>query len=135
VNAHGTSTNLRNVTESDAIGNVFGRGVGCSALRVTPRLKGAGVMQIHGIDLGAANRDPRRFASPDLFDTGRPSLQHVNFGGGAYFCIGAALSRLEGRVAFPRIFRRFPGLAPAGPPVRSDHLLLRGYAELPVKLD
>lgn len=82
--------------------------------------------------LGAANRDPRRFTDPDAFRPDRPGVQHVSFGGGAYFCIGAALSRLEGRVAFPRIFQRFPALALAGPPVQGDHLLLRGYAELPV---
>ncbi len=84
--------------------------------------------------IGAGNRDPRRFAAPDTFDPLRTDGGPLSFGGGAHFCIGAALARLEGTVAFPRLLTRFPGIAPAGEPVRRDRLLLRGFDTLPVTL-
>lgn len=82
--------------------------------------------------IGAANRDPRKHADPDTFDPDRADVAHLSFGGGAYFCLGAALSRLEGRLAFPRLLQRFPDLAITREPVRSDGLLLRGYGVIPV---
>jgi cytochrome P450 len=82
--------------------------------------------------LGAANRDPRRFADPDRFDPMRPDNVPLSFGAGPHFCIGAALARLEGAVAFPRLLNRFPKIAAAGEPVRRDRLVLRGFDELPV---
>lgn len=82
--------------------------------------------------LGAGNRDPRRFARPDTFDPLRADGGPLSFGGGAHFCIGAALARLEAAVAFPRLLQRFPAIAPAGEPVRRDTLLLRGFDVLPV---
>jgi cytochrome P450 len=82
--------------------------------------------------LGAGNRDPRRFVHPDTFDPQRADGGPLSFGGGAHFCIGAALARLEAGVAFPRLLKRFPGIAPAGEPVRRDTLLLRGFDALPV---
>jgi cytochrome P450 len=82
--------------------------------------------------LGAGNRDPRRFAEPDTFAPLRADGAPLSFGGGAHFCIGAALAKLEGSVAFPRLTRRFPKLAPAGDPVRRKTFLLRGYDTLPV---
>ena len=82
--------------------------------------------------LGAGNHDPRRFAKPRTFDPARSDGAPLSFGGGAHFCIGAALARLEGAVAFPRLFDRFPKIAPAGEPTRRDTLLLRGFDTLPV---
>jgi cytochrome P450 len=82
--------------------------------------------------LGAGNRDPRRFARPDTFDPLRGDGGPLSFGGGAHFCIGAALARLEASVAFPRLLGRFRRIAPAGDPVRRDTLLLRGFDALPV---
>lgn len=55
----------------------------------------------------AANRDPRRFPDPDTFDIHRVT-QHMTFGVGAHYCLGAALARLEGRVAAEEILARFP---------------------------
>jgi cytochrome P450 len=82
--------------------------------------------------LGAGNRDPRRFRDPHVFDPARSDGGTLSFGGGAHFCIGAALARLEGAVAFPRLFARFGKLAAAGQPIRRDTLLLRGFDALPV---
>jgi cytochrome P450 len=82
--------------------------------------------------LGAGNRDPRRFTDPARFDPMRPDAGTLSFGGGAHFCIGAALARLEGVVAFPRLLSRFPRIAAAGEPARRDTLVLRGFDALPV---
>ena len=82
--------------------------------------------------LGAGNRDPRHFAEPDTFRPSRSDGSPLSFGGGAHFCIGAALARLEGTVAFPRLLSRFPRIVAAGEPVRRETFLLRGYDTLPV---
>lgn len=84
--------------------------------------------------LGAANRDPRRFTEPDRFWPQRPNAGPLSFGGGAHFCLGAALARLEGTVAFPRLLRRFPDLAAAGEPKRRFGIVLRGFEHQPVTL-
>ncbi len=89
--------------------------------------------------LGAANRDPRRFGDPGKFrparyDPAGPDSPPISFGAGAHFCLGAALARLEGAIAFPRLLSRFPVLAPAGDPVRRPGLVLRGYETLPIRV-
>jgi cytochrome P450 len=62
------------------------------------------------ISTGAANRDPSVFPSPDEFDIARKPNQHVAFGYGGFFCIGASLARTELRIVFNTLFRRFPAL-------------------------
>jgi cytochrome P450 len=87
--------------------------------------------------LGAANRDPARYLHPDRFDPTRGDSRPLSFGGGAHYCLGALLARLEATVAFGRLPARFPGLAPAPgtAPTRRDRIVLRGHASLPVVLD
>ena len=58
--------------------------------------------------VGAANRDDRKFADADRFDIHREVGSHLTFGYGPHFCLGAALARLEGRVALDEILNRFP---------------------------
>jgi len=84
--------------------------------------------------LGAANRDPARFADPDEFLPDRADGGPLSFGAGAHFCLGAALARLEGAIAFPRLLRRFGDLSQAGEAERRTGLVLRGFERLPVSL-
>jgi cytochrome P450 len=58
--------------------------------------------------LASANRDERRFDDPDRFDIRRTIGQHATFGYGTHFCLGAALARLEGRIALDEVLQRFP---------------------------
>ncbi|MGW3890697.1 cytochrome P450 [Micromonospora chokoriensis] len=82
------------------------------------------------IIIGAANRDPARFPEPDVFDPTRPGPPSLAFGVGLHFCLGAAVSRLEGRLALPRLFARFPGLTVTETPTYSGSLFLRGIDKL-----
>src|SRR5918993_5108777 len=87
------------------------------------------------VNLSSANRDPERFANPDVFDITRPDAnRHVAFGKGIHVCLGAPLARVEGQVAFATLFRRYPELRLAVPAeeVRWGASFLRGFARLPV---
>jgi cytochrome P450 len=57
--------------------------------------------------MASANRDPRRFDHPDVYDVTRSDVQHVTFGYGLHFCLGAHLARLEGRVALDEFLKRW----------------------------
>jgi cytochrome P450 len=83
----------------------------------------------------AANRDPEQFRDPDRLDITRSSARHLGFGHGLHHCLGAALARLESRIAIPALFRRFPELALATPraDIRYiDNWAMRRVVELPV---
>ncbi|GAB4107042.1 cytochrome P450 [Micromonospora taraxaci] len=82
------------------------------------------------IIIGAANRDPARFPEPDVFEPTRPGPPSLAFGVGLHYCLGAAVSRLEGRLALPRLFARFPGLTVTETPTYSGSLFLRGIDKL-----
>ncbi|MEJ2425252.1 MAG: cytochrome P450 [Candidatus Thiodiazotropha sp.] len=57
---------------------------------------------------GAANRDPRKFADPDVFDIHRNPKGHLGFGGGVHLCLGAAIGRLAAKVFFEEFLKRIP---------------------------
>lgn len=82
--------------------------------------------------IGAGNRDPRRFTSPDRFDPRRSDAGSLSFGGGPHFCLGAALGRLEATIAFPALLARFPAIAEAGETRRVPGLAFRGFESIPV---
>jgi cytochrome P450 len=86
--------------------------------------------------LGAANRDPERWgADADVLDLTRAGAAgHLSFGSGIHHCLGAALARLEGRIAVGTLIHRFPTLELAADPVWSGRLTLRGLDRLPVAL-
>jgi len=85
--------------------------------------------------VGSANRDDRRFPDGDSFDIHRKVTSNLTFGYGAHFCLGAALARLEGRIALDELLDRFPewdcDLANA---VLSPTSTVRGWETLPVVL-
>src|SRR5947207_1485806 len=83
--------------------------------------------------MGAANRDPERFAEPDRLDIGREDNRHVAFAWGAHFCFGSPLARIEGQAAFEAIVRRMPEIKLATDKVTwRGNLGLRGLTTLPV---
>jgi len=87
------------------------------------------------IYLAAANRDPSVFADPNRFDVRRANAgRHLSFSGGRHFCLGAALARTEGEVGLRRFFTHFPDAQLAGAGRRRDTRVLRGWAQLPVRL-
>jgi cytochrome P450 len=57
---------------------------------------------------GSAGRDERKYPDPDTYDIHRSIDRHVTLGYGAHFCLGAALARMEGKVALSEVLRRFP---------------------------
>jgi cytochrome P450 len=84
--------------------------------------------------LGAANRDPAVFADPDRLDVGRSDNPHISFGAGVHFCIGAPLARVELQATFGALLDRTSSLELGGEPVRRPEFVIRGLAELPVRL-
>jgi cytochrome P450 len=84
--------------------------------------------------LGSANRDAKVFADPDRFDLDRDTTEHLSFGHGVHYCLGAALARLEARVALEELVERAPLLAPAGHVEHVSSIVFRGPTRLPVRL-
>ena len=83
----------------------------------------------------SANRDPRRYSDPDVFDIHRKDIQHLTFGFGLHFCLGASLARLEGRVALDELLNRFPewDVDPAGMHLAPTSTV-RGWESMPIIL-
>ncbi|HET9823637.1 MAG TPA: cytochrome P450 [Burkholderiaceae bacterium] len=86
------------------------------------------------LGIGAANRDPARFAAPDRLDIGRRPNLHLAFGHGAHACAGMNVARLEARIALGALARRCPGLRLDGTPERDLRIRFRGFRRLPVCL-
>jgi cytochrome P450 len=83
---------------------------------------------------GSANRDERRFPDPDRFDIHRQmGQQHFTFGRGIHYCLGAALARLEGRIALDEVLTRFPDWGVDWDnATRAPTSTVRGWESLPV---
>lgn len=85
--------------------------------------------------LAGANRDPRQFEEPQIFDIGRANNRHLGFGFGTHHCVGAPLSRIEGEVVFQAMARRFSRIyLVQDPPPYKDNVSLPGVAALEVEL-
>ena len=82
--------------------------------------------------LAAANRDPRRWESPDTFDVHRRTGGHVGFGAGIHRCVGEAIARLEGTALIAALARRVASIELAGEPVQRLNNTLRGFESLPL---
>jgi cytochrome P450 len=82
----------------------------------------------------SANRDPRHYREPDEFRIERAPTDHLAFGSGVHFCLGAYLSRMEVRSALTELVERVARIDLAGAPVWSRNPALRGLTRLPVRL-
>jgi cytochrome P450 len=82
----------------------------------------------------SANRDDRRYEQGDTFNIHRKPLPHIAFGYGVHFCLGAALARLEGRIALEEVLKRFPEWeVDWDRAVQARTSTVRGWTTLPVK--
>jgi len=83
---------------------------------------------------GSANRDERKFADADRFDIHRSIGRHLSLGYGLHHCLGAALARLEGRVALDEVLNRFPDWeVDTDRAVQAKTSTVRGWESLPVR--
>lgn len=83
------------------------------------------------LSIAAANRDPRRFPNPDQFDIGRLDNEHLTFGGGIHYCVGAMLAQTEANVIFATLARRYPKMRLAEQTIEwRDAIAFRGPRSL-----
>ncbi len=89
------------------------------------------------LGLGAANHDPQKFDSPEVFDITRSPNEHLGFGSGIHFCLGAVLARMELTICFTTLLRRLPNLSfdpdKQAIPTKHTSLIFKGFDSLPVK--
>jgi cytochrome P450 len=85
---------------------------------------------------GAAVHDERKYPDPEVFDIHRDIDRHVSFGFGRHLCLGASLARLETKVAFEELLKRFPDFTidPAGAE-RQVGVNVRGLSRLPLVVE
>ncbi len=87
------------------------------------------------IALSSANRDPKQFMEPDSFNITREANNHIAFGKGIHFCLGAPLARLEGEIAINTLLRRMPNLqlnTDLCSPEWRPGMIIRGLKKIPV---
>ena len=84
--------------------------------------------------IAGANRDPAQFPEPDRFDIGRRPNRHLSFGLGIHICAGNSLARMEGKLAFGRMLRRFPDLRLDAPARLSNRIRFREIRDLRVSV-
>jgi cytochrome P450 len=82
--------------------------------------------------LGSANRDSLVFDNPEKINLERNPNNHISFGGGIHFCLGAPLARLELSTSLPALFERFPTIEISETPELRETFVLRGYSQIRV---
>jgi cytochrome P450 len=112
----------------------FSRRIALQELEVGGRAIEPGVIVM--ACLAAANHDPEKWGpTADQLDVRRPGAnQHLAFGSGIHYCLGAALAKLEAQLAIGRFVRRFPDAAPTAEPVWNGRINLRGIERLELGL-
>jgi hypothetical protein len=117
--------------QATAKGKWFGFGqvkFGIAALGV------AIALAIGAVTVSTINRDESIFPDGDVFNIQRSPNEHLAFGIGEHFCLGAGFARLELKVMFEELFRRFPDIEMDGPAERLRSTFIGGIKHLPVKL-
>ena len=84
--------------------------------------------------MGAANRDPRRWDNPDVYDIERRSAGHMTFGTGIHGCIGQQVARMEGEAILNALLNKVRSMELTGPPVRHYNNSLRTFGSLPMRV-
>jgi len=87
-----------------------------------------------GLLFGSANHDAAVFDRPDRLDVARDPNPHMSFGGGIHFCLGAPLARIELQASFATLLERFPRMELAEEPRWKPGYIIRGLAELRVRV-
>jgi cytochrome P450 PksS len=91
------------------------------------------------LGFGAANHDPEKFGSPEVFDITRTPNEHLGFSSGIHFCLGAVLARMDLNICLTTLLRRLPNLSfdpdKQAIPTKHSNLVLKGFDSLPVKFD
>ena len=89
------------------------------------------------LGFGAANHDPEKFESPEVFDITRTPNEHLGFSSGIHFCLGAVLARMELTICLTTLLRRLPNLCfdpdKQAIPTKHSILIMKGFDSLPVK--
>jgi cytochrome P450 PksS len=89
------------------------------------------------LGFGAANHDPEKFGSPEVFDITRTPNEHLGFSSGIHFCLGAVLARMDLNICLTTLLRRLPNLSfdpdKQAIPTKHSNLVLKGFDSLPVK--
>lgn len=85
--------------------------------------------------LSGANHDPTHFPNPDRFDITRTDNDHLAFGGGVHFCLGAHLARLEAQEAIGGLVQRFSGLKLQTDQLEWGRSLFRVLGRLPISFE
>ena len=90
--------------------------------------------QVAFVLLGAANHDPAKFPDPERLDLTRNPTEHLAFGDGIHFCLGAPLARAEAQITLEALLERYPKIELGGDPTWGGTFIIRGAKKLPLRV-